>query len=103
MWLPIGVGLYPGGMTDSAHKYKTMPARKIDDPAQRDGRGSTPLNIPSMVLIGMGGLLLLMGVLILFTTGNAFVGILGGALMTSGCAFLAGYLVVRAVRVDHKA
>ena len=40
----------------------------------------------------------MMGTLIMFTTGSAFVAILGGALFAAGGAFVAGYLVVRSVK-----
>ena len=40
----------------------------------------------------------MMGTLIMFTTGSAFVAILGGALFAAGGAFVAGYLVFLAVR-----
>ena len=72
-------------------------ARLGSSTSQRASSDDT-LNVAPWVLVGLGGVLLLMGTLIMFTTGSAFVAILGGALFAAGGAFVAGYLVVRSVK-----
>jgi len=51
-----------------------------------------------VTLVVVGSLFTLLGVLIVFNATNIFVGLLGGSILAFGGAFLAGALVVSALR-----
>ena len=51
-----------------------------------------------MTLVAVRSLFTLLGVLIVFNATNIFVGLLGGSILAFGGAFLAGALVVSALR-----
>jgi hypothetical protein len=84
--------------TTNAKGYKGDPARIRSEQRAAEAAGRAAQGLPpeapskwtmGLVTVIVGGLVLaLLGVIILFTTNNIFVGILGGTITTSGMAWL---------------
>jgi len=75
------------------------PPKKVDQVRSNAVASETRQGTVQWVtLVAVGSLFTLLGVLIVFNATNIFVGLLGGSILAFGGAFLAGALVVSALR-----